>query len=379
MIRRLWLALAVAIGLAIPPAVAQSVPEAKCTAKGQIPDDERISGCSTLLESNKYGTTGSLTGLFIRAKTSFRKKLFDAAIADYTEIIQRFPKNEFAYLERGVTYYNKGEFQRAIDDYDHVIELNPRFERAYYDRGAANLRKGDFDQSIADYNQAIALKPNDAYAYVYRSAVYRAKGELDQAMADCAQAMKIAPENKFSYFCRAITYKAMGDVAHAIADYDHVIELDAKDASAYRFRGTIYFLSGAFVKALADFDQSIQLAPEQAYAALWRDLAARRASQPSTLKEGMSRLDMTKWPAPLVRLLIGEISAEEMFSGAADANAAIKKGQICEANFYTAELALQRSEKDEAARLLRLAVDECPKSFVEYSSAKAELRALENP
>ena len=311
---RLWFALAAAIGLAVSPAFAQSVPEAKCTAKGDIPDDERIAGCSTLLEFNSYGTRASLTGLFIRAKTSFRKKLFDAAIADYTEIIRRFPKNEFAYLERGVTYYNIGEFERAIADYDHVIELKPNFERAYYNRGAANLRKGDLDQSIADYNQAIALKPNDAYAYVYRSAVYRAKGELDRAMTDCAEAMKIAPENKFPYICRAITYKAMGDVARAIADYDHVIGLDPKDASAYRFRGTIYFLSGAFAKALADFDQSVQLVPEQAYNVLWRDLAARRASQPSRLKEGMSRLDMTKWPAPLVRLLVGELSTEEIFA-----------------------------------------------------------------
>lgn len=346
-------------------------------AKGDIPDDERIAGCSTLLESNKYGTTGSLTGLFIRARTSFRKKLFDAAIADYTEIIRRFPKNEFTYLERGVTYYNKVEFERAIADFDHVIELKPNFERAYYSRGAANLRKGDLDQSIADYNQAITLKPNDAYAYVYRSAVYRAKGELDPAMADCAQAMKIAPENKFPYICRAITYKAMGDADHAIADYDHVIGLDAKDASAYRYRGTVYFLSGAFAKALADFDQSVQLVPEQAYTALWRDLAASRVSQPSRLKEAMSRLDMTRWPAPLVRLLVGEISIEEMFAAADDANAAIKKGQICEANFYSAELALQRNDNDEASRLLKLAVADCPKSFVEYSSAKTELGMLD--
>jgi lipoprotein NlpI len=174
MTARIWFALGIAIGFAISPVLAQSVPEAKCTAKGDIPDDERIAGCSTLLESNKYGTRASLTGLFIRANTSFRKKQFDAAIADYTEIIRRFPNNEFAYLERGVSYYNKGEL------------------------------------------------------------------------------------------------------------------------------------------------------------------------------------------------------------GAADnANAAIKKGQICEANFYSAELVLQRNDKDEASRLLKLAVIDCPKSFVEYTSAKTELGTLD--
>jgi lipoprotein NlpI len=53
-----------------------------------------------------------------------------------------------------------------------------------------------------------------------------------------------------------------------------------------------------------------------------------------------------------------------------------ERGQICEANFYIGELALQRSDKDEAAGLFRLAADGCPKGFIEYEGATAELKAL---
>jgi lipoprotein NlpI len=52
------------------------------------------------------------------------------------------------------------------------------------------------------------------------------------------------------------------------------------------------------------------------------------------------------------------------------------KGQICEANFYSGELALQQSAKNEAIRLFRLAAADCPKTFEERLAAKAELRAL---
>ena len=53
-----------------------------------------------------------------------------------------------------------------------------------------------------------------------------------------------------------------------------------------------------------------------------------------------------------------------------------KKGQLCEANFFNGELALQRGTKEEAVRLFRLAVADCPKTFIEWSAANAELMAM---
>jgi hypothetical protein len=62
---------------------------------------------------------------------------------------------------------------------------------------------------------------------------------------------------------------------------------------------------------------------------------------------------------------------------AADApNADTKKGQVCEANFYSAQLALQQGAKMEATLLFRLAAADCPKDFVELPAANTELKAL---
>src|SRR5262249_42623405 len=130
-------------------------------------------------------------------------------------------------------------------------------------------------------------------------------------------------------------------------------------------------------KSLADFEQSLLLAPKDAYTWLWRNMAARRVDEPSRLSEGTTKLDMTKWPAPVVRLFLGEISAEAGLAAAGYGKPRTKKGQNCEANFYMGELAMQHGEKDEAARLFRLAVGDCPKGFVEYWTASAELKALE--
>jgi hypothetical protein len=67
-------------------------------------------------------------------------------------------------------------------------------------------------------------------------------------------------------------------------------------------RGRANFFAGALAKALADLDQASELNPKYAYTALWVDIVNRRSNLPSRLSESMKQIDMSKWPAPLVRL-----------------------------------------------------------------------------
>jgi lipoprotein NlpI len=50
--------------------------------------------------------------------------------------------------------------------------------------------------------------------------------------------------------------------------------------------------------------------------------------------------------------------------------------QTCEANFYGGELAVLKKNKKEAQRLLKLAADNCPPTFIESTAALAELITL---
>jgi lipoprotein NlpI len=85
---------------------------------------------------------------------------------------------------------------------------------------------------------------------------------------------------------------------------------------------------------------------------------------------------MSKWPAPIIRFYLGQITPEAVLDAAHDSNANKKREQLCEANFYLGEWALQRGTKDEAARLFGLAAAECRKDVNLWADAKAELRAL---
>ena len=72
----------------------------------------------------------------------------------------------------------------------------------------------------------------------------------------------------------------------------------------------------------------------------------------------------------------GPDDTEAVLAAADDPDPDIKKNQVCEANFYSGEIALQLGKRDDAIRLFKLAAAECPKSYVEYEGARAELKAL---
>jgi lipoprotein NlpI len=112
------------------------------------------------------------------------------------------------------------------------------------------------------------------------------------------------------------------------------------------------------------------------YAALWLDIAERRNNIPSRLAQAAKQLDMMAWPAPVIRLFLGELSPDQTIAAAADVDPKTQQGQVCEANFYSGELALLQGKKEDAIRLFQFAAGNCPHDFAERHAANAELKAL---
>ena len=254
--------------------------------------------------------------------------------------------------------------------------------RAYITRGVVYAAKGDLDRARADFTAAIGLDPKYASAYNSRGLAWHDEGDLDRAIADFTEAIRINPllppgnPDITVYNNRGRAYTAKGDLDRAIADFTEAIRLDPKDGVAYAERGRANLYSGALPKALADLTQASELDPKYAYAALWLDIVRKRSNLPSRIADVVKQIDITHWPAPVIRLYLGQLTLQAVLAAADDPDAITKKGQVCEANFYGGELVLQQGRKDEAKRLLGLAAADCPKRFIEHDSAIAELKAL---
>jgi lipoprotein NlpI len=173
-----------------------------------------------------------------------------------------------------------------------------------------------------------------------------------------------------------MAYRSKGEFDRAMTDFNEAIRVAPKNALAFRARGWASLYGGSVPSALADLEQASALDPKNAYAALWLDIAVKRSGLPSRLPQAILQIDLTKWPAPLIRLFIGELTPAAALAAADDADLDKKKGQVCDANYFSGELALQQGAKDEAARLFRLAASDCPHASFEWESAQAELKAL---
>ena len=260
---------------------------------------------------------------------------------------------------------------------DAAIRLDPKSAWAYAARGDIYKIRGDLDHALADINEAIRLDPGYALALFSRGELYKSKGNFAEAMADMNEAIKIDPNYAPAYSTRGRLSYMLGNNPAAIEDFTKSIRLDAENGSTYVDRGVAYYvLGGRNPDAAADFRKASELNPKDAYAALWRELAERRNNTPSHLAGAAKQLDMTAWPAPVIRLFIGESNAEQTFAAAVDTDPKTRQAQTCEANFYSGEFVLQNKNRKEAQRLLKLAADQCPPSFVEFTAAVAELIRL---
>jgi lipoprotein NlpI/S1-C subfamily serine protease len=342
-----------------------------CKNSGNAPDYV-IEGCSAVIQKNDRAAWAFNN----RCYAYSRKGDYDHALADCNEAIRLGPKLAVAYNDRGNAYQAKGDYDRAIADYDQAIVLNPKMAFAYSNRGVVYGAKGDYDRAIADYIEAILLDPKLTAAYNGRGNAYWLKSDFDRAISDYDQVIQLDPSNAGAFNSRGNAYLAKGNFDRATADFNQAIGLDPKLAAAYFDHGIASVYVGSLADALTNFDRSSELDPKNPYTAIWLEIVNKRSNLPSRLAQAIMQIDMTKWPAPVIRLYLGQVEFKALLAAAANANADVKKGQECEANFYGGELALQHGAKDEAAQLFRSARANCPNYFIEWPGAGVELKAL---
>jgi len=86
--------------------------------------------------------------------------------------------------------------------------------------------------------------------------------------------------------------------------------------------------------------------------------------------------DANKWPAPVIRMLLGQITPEECLASATHNDIAREKGLKCEAYFYIAQIYLIRGDKEKATTFFKNCIKTGITNFFEYRLARAELMRL---
>lgn len=184
---------------------------------------------------------------------------YEEAIADFSQVIDQYPENTEAYLQRGMVYRFQGQDAQPFED-----------AQVYYEK------------AIDDFTQAITLNSDFVYAYIQRGIVYRLKGEktsisdapvyFEHANIDFTIGINLDPENADAYYQRGIVnrlqaqeilnlYDAQKYYEQAIYDLNEAIELEQDLSAAYLQRGLVLKKLDQKPEAIQDFKYYIELAP----------------------------------------------------------------------------------------------------------------------
>lgn len=215
-----------------------------------MPGDGEAHGCRghTLYHLGRYEEAeaalskaiaehGHCATLFnLRAAVRRRLGKPEAALQDFTRVVQNSPKVPFGYIGRAKVLESLGRHDEAIADATVALTLDPASYEAYWARALARTRKKDRKGAEADYAKAIEFGRESAELYLIyfnRGTVRDDLGDFTGAVADYTRSIELRPVHVEAWLNRGITRMHMQSWAPAVEDFTKVIELRPAWAEGY--------------------------------------------------------------------------------------------------------------------------------------------------
>jgi tetratricopeptide (TPR) repeat protein/RsiW-degrading membrane proteinase PrsW (M82 family) len=311
-----------------------------------------------VVSGNSYGAEGNL----------------ERAVQNYDSALLYYPDFAPALFQRALANKTYQRYDRALADLDSAARIAPDDTGILSERANALENLHQPDKALADLDHALRIRPDDPALFSVRAEMLANAGEFDKAGADLDRAIALKPDLAIAHAARGDVFLQKFDYDNAMRELDEAIRLDPNAATPYFTRGRLRYFRGEFQLAAVDLQQA-NARQADPYSALWLFLARGRAglNGREELVFWAGRLSPNAWPFPIIELYVGARPAPTVFSAAANPD------QACEADFYIAEWLLQQKLEQPAVLGLRHAAATCPKSFIEYGGAVAELKKLEAP
>jgi tetratricopeptide (TPR) repeat protein len=179
-------------------------------------------------------------------------------------ILEIDPDCSFALKERGYAKLFSGDHRNAIADFTEMIYKWPAKPEGFTLRASAYESVGELQRAIEDYTSAITIDPKHPYAYLQRGRIKVQSGDLHGAIFDFSSDMEFSKEGRLSGLLnRGRTKHQLGDLCGAISDLTEAFPLEiGKPVFAPLFRGRAKLAAGDYNGAISDFTAAIEAFPQ---------------------------------------------------------------------------------------------------------------------
>jgi lipoprotein NlpI len=284
------------------------------------------------------------------------------------------------FIKQGNDFMKKHDYAHAVEAFTNSLRLDPRSASILFARGLAYYRSYDDDHAIQDYTEAIKLKPDFGDAFRERARAYEDKMDYEQAIQDYSEAIRLLPGMSSLHYDRAFAYERAGEYGPAIEDFTENVLRFPHAADAYRNRGRVRLYDGYIPDAQKDLSRAVELEPSNSYSVIWLYIARTRGTTPGAapgeLAKNATKLNLTKWPGPVIQLFLGKSTPQAVLRAASGKDEQTNQEQQCESKFYIAEYQALHGQSSAALKGFHRVEDTCPKNYFYYApSARAEMRS----
>lgn len=191
---------------------------------------------------------------YVRAKLNEGKNNYNAAISDYSKLMEISDDNFVPNLlsNRADCYKKMGMYQQSIADYTKAIAIDSTYAYYYGYRGDAKRLMGDYKDAIDDLTKAISVEPRESWFYYQRGWIEEEFLKNNEAgLNDYNEAISIDKNYAYTYLHRGRFYeKKLGNVLLANKDYNNILSIDTTVSKSGNTRQYALFHLGRIDEAI---------------------------------------------------------------------------------------------------------------------------------
>lgn len=166
-----------------------------------------------------------------RGNSRYSLKDLVGAQEDYQNAYKLDPNFIDALYSLGCVKYDLGDYEAAIKDFSLVINMAPREPKTYLLRASAYVALEKYPLALQDYSFAILADPSSD-SYYKRGVFYMDINYYEKAYLDLTFALKLNKNNSYAYFYRGASQLLLGKYLNAASDFNSALDFDALDFDA---------------------------------------------------------------------------------------------------------------------------------------------------
>lgn len=238
-------------------AVAQASPSPNQTlgADPNTPTTSRLASFGTKTKDAVVRTTGSVTGLFTRDKSSDGDDIPDD---DPLRLDHRPGKvNPEVFVANGQLWESTGNFAKAMESYSKALERETNHTPALTNIARLHFRQGNHRQAAAFFEKAIAQSPDDPELHHDMGLSLSRLGRREEAIERISHALSLSPDNsRYANHLATVQFES-GDTDAAFAS----LKANSSPAVAHFNIAYLYFKNGHTDKARDHLNETLQFEP----------------------------------------------------------------------------------------------------------------------